>query len=183
MKVLTLYNSDFNVICAKLEALAADYNPDLVVTIASGGDYVGANIFGTVTHVSVRCGRRGTPAKKKSVLLNRFVKHLPRRVNDVLRMVEARILSLRKPKLVDISLSEDVKRKLVAAERVLVVDDAVDSGATLIAVLDAVYKAAGSSKVRSAAITVTTEKPMVMPDYFLYHDETLIRFPWSIDAN
>jgi hypoxanthine phosphoribosyltransferase len=66
---------------------------------------------------------------------------------------------------------------------VLVVDDAVDSGATLIAVLDAVYKAAGSSKVRSAAITVTTENPMVMPDYYLYHDETLIRFPWSIDAN
>ena len=32
-----------------------------------------------------------------------------------------------------------------------------------------------------AVVTVTSVKPLIMPDYFLYNNRTLVRFPWSID--
>jgi hypoxanthine phosphoribosyltransferase len=183
MHVLTLNNHDFNNHCHRLESLISNFEPDLLVTIATGGDFVGANMFCNVTHLSLRCQRSGSTAKRKSSLFSFIVKHLPQRVNNVLRIIESKILSSRKPRLADIRLTEHQHRVITNAKRILVVDDAVDSGATLIAVLDAIYKVAGNQTVRSAAITVTTEKPLVMPDYFIYNDKTLIRFPWSADAN
>ena len=63
------------------------------------------------------------------------------------------------------------------------VDDAVDSGYTLSHVLEA-FKAVlpAGAEVRSAVITVTTDDPLVMPDFYLYNDKTLVRFPWAMDA-
>src|SRR5437868_3862861 len=64
----------------------------------------------------------------------------------------------------------------------LVVAEAVDSGTTLSLVLDAVRRRAPhAATIRSAAITVTTERPLTLPDYALYHRQ-LCRFPWSLDA-
>jgi hypoxanthine phosphoribosyltransferase len=62
------------------------------------------------------------------------------------------------------------------------VDDAVDTGTTLSVVMDAVRRhAPQAAKIRSAAITVTTERPLISPDYALYYRQ-LCRFPWSLDA-
>jgi hypoxanthine phosphoribosyltransferase len=64
----------------------------------------------------------------------------------------------------------------------LVVDDAVDSGATLSRVLAAVAGLAPpGTEIRSAVIAVTTKSPCVEPTYALYR-QRLCRFPWSIDA-
>jgi hypoxanthine phosphoribosyltransferase len=65
---------------------------------------------------------------------------------------------------------------------VLIVDDAVDSGATLAYVLQAVRRLAPpSARIRSAAISQTTEQPLACPTYVLYY-RRLCRFPWSLDA-
>jgi hypoxanthine phosphoribosyltransferase len=64
----------------------------------------------------------------------------------------------------------------------LIVDDAVDTGATLSQVIDAVRRHAPSgSRVRSAVITVTTDWPLIRPDFTLFNRQ-LCRFPWSMDA-
>ncbi len=69
------------------------------------------------------------------------------------------------------------------ARKILVVDDAVDSGYTLSHVLEAVKAVLpAGAEVRSAVITVTTDDPLVMPDFYLYNDKTLVRFPWAMDA-
>ena len=64
---------------------------------------------------------------------------------------------------------------------VLVVDDAVDSGATLRNVISALMDISPNNVIKTAALTVTRKSPIVMPDYYLYHDRTLMRFPWSED--
>lgn len=68
------------------------------------------------------------------------------------------------------------------AQNILIVDDAVDSGATLLAVVEAVRIDMPGAEVRSAVITQTTPSPVITPDYTLYNNRTLIRFPWSMDA-
>ena len=70
--------------------------------------------------------------------------------------------------------------KCLKGRKVLIVDDAVDSGATMLAVAEALREANPEAEIRTAAITVTTPKPLITPDYSMYKD--LIRFPWSMDA-
>jgi hypoxanthine phosphoribosyltransferase len=66
--------------------------------------------------------------------------------------------------------------------RVLVTDDAVDSGATLATVLRHIHAVCPPGvEVRSAVITQTLEQPMIKPNYALFHN-VLCRFPWSFDA-
>lgn len=80
------------------------------------------------------------------------------------------------------SVPQVVLPPISGAARILVVDDAVDSGATLLGVVNAAKAAVPLADVRSAVITQTTTAPMTAPDYTLYNDKTLIRFPWSLDA-
>jgi hypoxanthine phosphoribosyltransferase len=64
----------------------------------------------------------------------------------------------------------------------LVIDDAVDSGATLATALQVLRDVCPpGTEMRSAAITQTLDRPMVRPDYVL-HRGTLCRFPGSFDA-
>ena len=66
--------------------------------------------------------------------------------------------------------------------RLLVVDDAVDSGVTLATVIDLLRNTCPDrTEIRSAVITVTLEEPRAEPDYALYRG-VLCRFPWSFDA-
>ena len=75
-----------------------------------------------------------------------------------------------------------ILRRSLRRARILIADDAVDSGVTLATVLrlvDDVCPAGG--EIRSAAITQTLENPTARPDYLLFRG-TLCRFPWSFDA-
>lgn len=74
----------------------------------------------------------------------------------------------------------EVPRSVIDAKTILVVDDAVDSGATMQAVVGAVKKANPAAHVVTAAVVVTTKTPVVRPDFHLY-DKVLIRFPWAHD--
>jgi hypoxanthine phosphoribosyltransferase len=65
--------------------------------------------------------------------------------------------------------------------RILVVDDAVDSGRTLEVVLRWLRGRCPDAEVRSAVLTVTTPRPLLIPDFYLYYPDVLIRFPWSLD--
>ena len=69
-----------------------------------------------------------------------------------------------------------------AGKSVLVVDDAVDSGNTLLSVVKGIRIAAPDAEVHNAVMTQTFPKPVIEPDVALWNDGTLIRFPWSKDA-
>lgn len=181
MKVVTLDSEAFGQACARLQAkVEADgYKPDLVVAIATGGVYVGRLMMADVRHVEV-CRRRPS-SSLKGRLVKAVVRSLPRCVQNALRIVEARVLGLRrqKPSAAEPPIVPDPG---FAPCRVLVLDDAVDSGATLLAVLEAVRGRWPEAEVRSAVITVTTDSPLAAADYSIYNNHSLIRFPWSIDA-
>lgn len=188
MRVISLDNVGFEAECGRLAAIVASRfgSPDVIVGVKSGGKYVADRVAlafpgATVTYV---VSRRPSTSGKKKVIVG-WLKHLPTVVLDWMRIVESMLLrhSGSSERHVEVEASEkqlnqwgDLKIK------VLVVDDAVDSGHTLARVTERLRSMLPLSDIRSAVITVTTDNPAVSPDYVLYDNKTLVRFPWSLDS-
>lgn len=175
-KVVTLTPEKLARACSELEdaVVVSGFSPEAVLTIATGGDYVGELMFKNVPHFSTKAQRPTTKYKKG--IFRRFLKILPRCIKDRLRIVEARRLSGAPKVTPQVNLPE-----LPKEGHVLIVDDAVDSGATLAAVCRKVAVIYPGLAIRTAVITATTDAPLLEPDYCLYRNSTLIRFPWSAD--
>lgn len=189
-KVLTLTPDAFTGACRRLEQMisADGFMPDLVLSIRNGGAYVGNEMFRSVTHRDLLLQRGSTPSKSR---MRAIIRLIPRPLQNLMRIAEARRLYRRyrrqhgrletalssSRRTVGIPLSSDDR-----FSNILIVDDAVDSGLTLRIVVNAVRRATPQAEIRTAVITATTPDPMIRPDYALYRDQTLIRFPWSIDA-
>lgn len=182
MRVITLTPDNFVSHCQILESKSQSFAPDLLITIARGGDYVGANMFADVKHVSVSLQRPTTKTKERGVFFKHIIIHTPLWFRNMLRIVESTLLNVRKREIDNVALPPDVVDAISCATRILVVDDAVDSGNTLAAIVNAINNNANYKKVASAVITVTKRKPIIVPDYTLYNNSTLVRFPWSLDA-
>lgn len=181
MKVVTLDTKALSAACLRLEEAARGFAPDLIVGIATGGDEVARRMFGDLPHTSVRCRRPGSETKDGNPRLFGFIRRLPRPVRDLMRIAEAHWLAARGTRAEEraVEVSPEAAGAIARASRILVVDDAADSGATLAAVLRAI----GPKAVAVAVLTVTTPDPAVRPDYTLYDNRTLLRFPWSKDFN
>ncbi len=183
MRVVTLDNVRFNDACRRLahEVLASGWQPDMVVGIRTGGAYVAEQMMPLLSGADLRyveLHRSSTPKKGK---LRRFLSYLPEWVLNSLRIMEAIVLSRRRADShAGWCLPEDLT--VLGEKRIIVVDDAVDSGATMLTVVRAMREKNPSADVRAAAITVTTAQPLIEPDFFLFHNKILIRFPWSMDA-
>ncbi len=183
MKVVTLHNDDFIAHCRALEeAIRSDFAPDLVVAIASGGTYVAERMFTNIPHTDISARRPSTQSKGRMEFAWRVIKALPEPLRNLLRITESKLLAKRRP-ATEFDPSSINGTAYQGAKNILVVDDAVDSGATLGTVLDALRDIVPNANIRSAVLTITTARPAVYPDYTIYHytDKTLLRFPWSKD--
>lgn len=191
----TLQQPAFEAACASLMRLvAADYAADVIVGIRTGGLVVAEAMAKSCVRplpvLPLTCRRASTAAKTRVKLVRTAVARLPLPVADALRRLEHRWITSRRvqqdrPQTVDSLEAEKISAWLSSAPkpcRVLVADDAVDSGMTLAAVLQVLHEIdTDGIDVRSAAITQTLPHPKVKPDYVLFHG-TLCRFPWSLDA-
>ncbi len=186
MKVITVNEEGFWKMCQCLEkeVLDSGYMFDTLVGIARAGVYV-ADRFDAENKFIITSQRSGTSAKKG--ILVSILRVLPAFVNGFLRCVEAKWLemkdSFRNRELKKIDLDPLLRERLAqGACKVLVVDDAVDSGLSLLSVVEAMKIVSNDNEIRTAVITVTRKEPMVEPDYALFRDSTLIRFPWAVDV-
>lgn len=186
------YSSDsaFSAACASLNAIvAADFRPDVVVGIAAGGERVAEEMCfpSGFQRLTVRRQRR-TTAMKSTLGLPSILSMLPTPLNDLLRRIELAgreaIFGLlrRHPESAEVTLiSGDITAIQNCPVRVLVVDDAVDSGGTLIDVLRFLRSHNAVAEVRSAVIVTTFDNALVNPDFVLLQ-RAIVRFPWSADA-
>ena len=191
--VLTLSRSTFDSACADLlNRVEHDYRPDMLIGIRTGGLAVAeamARASGRPLPVAaVTCRRLGTAAKRHVPWLASLVAALPLTLADALRIAELHLLSPRRARggrrRVDAAEIAGIGARLGAGSqpvRLLVVDDAVDTGVTLASVMHALRDAYPEATLRSAVITVTLRSPLLKPDFALYQ-EVVCRFPWSLDA-
>ena len=187
MRVITLDDKAFSRACADLAAqvLASGYRYELLVGIATGGAIV-AREMPAPLRVEVRPSTRA-----KQRLAGRLLRHIPRPLSDRLRLAESRLYALmarhHKPVVPEVTLDEKTLQTIRGLNdreerpRILIVDDAVDSGATMLGVLRAVAAAAPAAEIRTAAITQTRDNPLIRPGYLHFAERVLVRFPWSAD--
>lgn len=177
-----------------LGMVTAEFEPEILVGIRSGGYLLAEamaeqTVPGSIRLVSLT-RRRASTRSKNRLKLKQILGVVPRPVKNALRRLEHRYLMAvtSRQQVGPLQPDADEDRALRAALaaagetcRILVVDDAVDSGATLLAVLRYIREVvAPAAEVRSAVITVTHTDPMVEPDYTLYR-QVLCRFYWSSD--
>ena len=162
--------------------------PDLVIGIASGGVFIARNImeignFNT-EYYEITC-RRISTNRKKRLVLNKYLHLIPKSINNNLRILEHYIRLItnnlfQNKSVIDVDENLDIILAL-QKNRILIVDDAVDSGETMNIVRSFIIKNNATADIKTAAITQTWKKPLISADYCIYHC-ILIRFPWSADA-
>jgi hypoxanthine phosphoribosyltransferase len=194
--VVSLDRLQFEEECARLMRMAGlERQPDALVAIRTGGVFVAeamARAAGSSLPIlTITCRRPSTANKQRAAWVGALLRRLPRRLLDSLRVIEHRILTrpqVRPPAAPYLFDAEELDAlqnwfsTCGATPFLLVVDDAVDSGATLSHVMSMLRQRASPGAIlRSAVITVTTAAPIVTADYALYNGQ-LCRFPWSHDA-
>lgn len=189
MRVKGLDWQGFETACRRLERMVEEsgYEYDTLVGIARGGDYVAAN-FSRGVRFSVSARRPGTRAKEGE-LIRRAIGMMPEWLADLLRIVESEIGELRskfkRKEIRQVCIDENLLRRMSAGDRkVLIVDDAADSGLTLRLVAEALKAAGGDHEpeIRTAVIAMTRKNCNPAPDYRISEPGTLIRFPWAPDS-
>lgn len=193
--VVSLDHLGFARACADLMAMVASEGPpDALVAIPTGGLHVAhamaQAIPGGMPILSLTCRRPTTQHKHNLAALKKLVASLPRPIADRLRVWEHSLLTRRQRTgelpayqfdAGELARLDEWLAKAGPAPSLVVVDDAVDSGATMLRVVQAIQVRAPGARLRSATITVTTAQPLIQPDHALYHRQ-LCRFPWSLDA-
>ena len=154
------------------------YVPDHVLYVERVGLFAGheiARCFGCSIS-GILSSRSGTSFKSKAKV---FLRYLPRPVTHFLRKFELKsnIHGVKKERNVGVENELPPKGK-----KLLVVDDAVDTGFSLKAVYDFLL-AHGYERdeIRTAVLTTTQEDPVWRPDISLFEQVTFA-FPWSYDS-
>lgn len=181
--ILTMHPADFDEACQRLQAQClASGEPDLVVGIVRGGGFVAERLFGSAPHVMVTLQRQATRYKSAG-FAHWLLRHLPYAALDCMRKAEASHREKHSPRhAIPVTFDADAAKAIATARRVLIVDDSVDTGVIMLSIRNAVAACASpATAIATAAITVTTSHPLIQPDFALYRDRTLIRFPWSND--
>lgn len=194
MKVKTLIGNDFIKACKFLsDKVANDFYPDIIIGVLTGGGYVGREVSNNLKTVSkhiyteIRIQRKDTK-KKEQGILHKVLQMLPYFMLNWLRIAEmlyegAKAKKFNPKREGKVIFPDEVNACLQTGNcRVLVVDDAIDTGATLKLINDTIKEKYPSTDVRIAVVTVTSNHPLIEADYCLFHDKTLVRFPWSNDV-
>tara|TARA_B110000003_G_C16618624_1_gene522237 strand:+ start:552 stop:1154 length:603 start_codon:yes stop_codon:yes gene_type:complete len=195
-KVITLDGKLFKDKCINLHELILENNfiPDVLIGIASGG----VKVLDEIPEISINEYRfnlelRRNSTKHKNKLS--FIRYLNINILNFLRIMESIYVDYKLyiSKKKDIKQSEKylkkkrfIKTQLLQQEikisnkKVLIVDDAIDSGETVLVIKSALEEQFENIEVKVGVITKTLKYSYIDPDFCLFKN-VLIRFPWSND--
>lgn len=172
-----------NICCRFASDIQKDYQPDIVIYLAKGGYLIGKSMCSVfkVPLVAVGAVRDGNALKEQ---LASLLCLLPRWLCNFLRNVELKSNVHAKQKerhvkfLDEITYFQNVDKQL----KILIVDDSVDTGSSIIAVHQLIKQFLRNSIIRVAALNVMSQsKSAVDVDYYLYTDK-MLRTPMSKDS-
>lgn len=193
MKVITLTPSLLSQAAAQLAGIVTDGhkgNFAAIVGVITGGAVLAEKMqphLPPMPRFDILFRRPSTKLKDKAPGIFTVLKHLPLVVSNWLRMAESQYLYLHSRRHRNVSCPalspklRDFIFELPAGSSILLVDDSIDSGATLAGCIEALREVNPTINITVATLTVTMPSPLVEPDFSLYTGRTLVRFPWSKD--
>lgn len=194
MKVITLNSIDLEDKAFSLASmiLKDQWEADLIIGIATGGVFVSRPMKTRFIengwdgeYFEMKLSRQSTEAKKK-LKVKIFLTKLPYFIPNQLRKLEMFISESFKAGEYDPSkekrvvLSDDLINGIKSSNSILLVDDAIDTGSTILAIKHVIRRLNPSIDIKVAVLTVTHKKPYIEPDYTLYK-RILLRCPWAED--
>jgi len=170
----------------------SEWRPDVVLAIKTGGVYVAKPLFEkmykaneTLKYIEVGLSRPSTQ-KKKKYKVSKILKRLPYWLLNILRKVEVSVFEYKKAKVYNpskelhVKIDTEVIDTLLRCKNLLLVDDAVDTGSTLLAMKNVIEKEYKGISIKTAVLTSTHKHAYIEVDYKLY-SRTLLRCPWAED--
>ena len=194
MKVLTLTRKQLNEEAHKLlaEIQQDQIHFDMVIGIAIGGIYVSQPIKEemckngwTGKYNEIKLSRKSTDVKQKWQL-KKILTKLPYSVLNLLRIIEVKLFEQFKAGTYNTSkenhviFSDITRQEIMNSNSILLIDDAIDTGSTVLAIKNVLKKINPDIDVKIAVLTVTHTSPYIKPDYTLYK-HVLLRCPWAED--
>lgn len=154
------------------------YVPDHMLYVERVGLFLGCDMasYFNCSISGIHASRSGASVKSKLKVLLRF---LPRWVTHYLRGLEIKsnIHGIQKEREVHVEGAWPPKDK-----KLLIVDDAVDTGSSLKAIADfLISHGYDPCNLKTAVLTVTHHNPVVRPDFTLF-ENVGFAFPWSYDS-
>ena len=154
------------------------YKPQHILYIEKAGLFIANEIasYFSCPLSGIYANRSGTNIKS---ILKYLFRSLPKPIKHMFRKAELKshMHFLKKERNVHI------EEKLPSKELdIMIVDDAVDTGLSLKAVLEFLeMNGYIRDRIKIAALTTTQKKPVCRPDITLF-EQTMLTFPWSYDS-
>lgn len=163
------------------DLVLGDYNYDLVIFIARGSYGIGVDLA-EANHtplLEIFASRSGGGLKK---ILRPILRILPKSFRSFLRRKEVNSGVHEQKSDRKITFDEKRWKEHQAARRILLVDDSVDTGYSVLASRKAIAEFFPEAELRVAALNCFTKsESVVKTEYALFHD-TMLSGPWSNDS-
>ena len=194
MKVITLSQKALKreslSLCKRIQE--DKFAPDIIIGIATGGIYISQPIKECFEekgwhgfYAEIKLSRHTTKIKKRTNIKS-VLQKLPYPLLNRLRMFEVTFFEKLKShqyntnKESKIQLPQKLKEEIKNASSLLLIDDAIDTGATVLAIKNVIASLNPNITIKVAVLTVTHKHPYIEPDYTNYK-RALLRCPWAED--
>ena len=164
------------------ELISKSFDPDVVVFVSKGAYTIGIGIakYFNIQYIEIFAERSKGMIKKH---LSFVLKYIPSWLKLELRKMEMKssVHKINSQRNVSFGyMPNDLKKASI--KRIVLVDDACDTGNTFSQCIVAIKKEFPDATIKTAALNVSTEsEKIIKTDYYLYKDY-IVSGPWSNDS-
>ncbi len=165
------------------KCIEVEFKPDLVVYIARGGYLIGKEIsdYFHVPCIGIHAEREGGKLKD---FISPLLRLLPKRIKIYLRELElsSGVHEINKDRQIYWDVDNKYLECVSDKSNILVVDDSVDTGYSMLQVVDEISRKFVKATIKTAAINVWNKSAEVCKINFSNHKNTIITTPMSTDS-
>ena len=164
------------------ELIEKKFRPDIVIFIAAGGFLIAQSVshYFSIPMIGIKAVRKGNIIKS---IASPFLTIIPNKMKNYLRKLEMNSnIHKKKPERAVSFLNEAYLRYSSDSKRILILDDSVDTGHSMLMVKEMVSRSFPGSTIQCAALNIwQTSQDVIFIDYTLLVD-TIIKTPMSKDS-